>query len=136
MWMGERFKLTKKKIEKKMNSFTAFSWHPVISQVPIDIDDTNRTELVPIKNGNRKKGLVSDNYENSKFFIEIHPANGEEKITSQNKWKYGCFRWSVKKEQNRQRIHLKTPWIIILISVIQVSDGTINIPMLINNNNT
>lgn len=104
-----------------MSLVESLSWHTAASDEIIDVedvddddDDIHRTELA-LKNNNND-GSVSDNYESSKF-IEL-PSKSVNKVKTQINCKNDSFRWTAKTESNLQ---LKIPWIIILISVIQVS---------------
>lgn len=114
-----------------MSSIESLSWHTAGSHEIIDVDesDNNVTEWLPINNNDHKNGLVSDNHGRTTF-IEFPTKNVQEN-TRKNKSKNGCYRWAVKTRPNGQCARLKIPWIITLISVIQVS-GSMNIPNVIN----
>lgn len=113
-----------------MSSSESLSWHTAASYDPIDCeDDTNHTKLAEAAPANTDDGrknrnscFVSDNCE-SRIFIGTHTIDGK-RITSKGEWKNDSIRWSFKTEPNCQRVRLNVPWIIILISVIQVSGLT------------
>lgn len=105
-----------------MCSVESLSWHTAASQEIIDVDDICPNELTPINinnnNPNNRNGFVSDNFEKNNF---IHSNVG--KITPNIKCANGCIRWTRGERANSRRcIQLKIPWIIVLISAIQVRE--------------
>lgn len=110
-----------------MSSIERLSWHTATSNEIIDVEesDNNLSGLTPLNSNDHRNGLVSENFERTTFIG--FPTENVRKITRKNKFKSGCY---VNIRPKCQCVQLKIPWIITLISVIQVS-GTINIPISI-----
>lgn len=109
-----------------MSSVESLSWHTAASDEIIDVEDVEddddgiNPDVLTLKSNNIN-GSVSDNYESSKF-IKLSPKSVN-KITTQNNCQNDSLLWTAKTGTNLHciQLQLKIPWIIILISVIQVS---------------
>lgn len=108
---------------KSMCSVDNLSWHTATSVDVIDIEANRSTELASMND--RKVCVVSDSNHNTENenFIQVSHRSDETKAKTKRKDDRSRRRcWRTKPKW--QHIRWQIPWIIILISTIQVSEFT------------